>query len=182
MSGIFGFAGFENRVEARKMADQMATLMSHRDWYVNDHYVNPNQGIAIGRIGIGIFNNSTQPIFNSAGTIALVMAGEFYRIDAPGLKSNGRGDEEIALTLYERYGHRFVERLNGAFIIGLWDMEKGQIIIANDRFALYPLYYTCQGKRLIFAPEVKGILCHDWFKRQLYVNIHARFIIQQIAT
>jgi asparagine synthase (glutamine-hydrolysing) len=176
MSGIFGFAGLEKRGEAKQMADQMAELMSHRDWYVKDHHVDPSQGIAIGRLGIGIFNSSTQPIFNAAGTMALVMAGEFYRIDAPDLQSNSRGDEEIALSLYERYGDRFVERLEGAFIIGLWDKEKGQIIIANDRFALYPLYYTCQGKGLIFSPEVKGILCHDRFKTQLDLTALAQYI------
>lgn len=178
MSGVFGVVAPKRQIDADILASQMAVVMSHRDWFVAERYVDSEYNIALGRIGIGIFNKESQPIWNANHTVALAMAGEFY--NQAELRLNGisaiQSDEELALTLYEQKGDTFASLLNGAFIIAIWDKAHQKLIITNDRFGLYPLFYTCYAGRLIFAPEMKGILCDDKFPRKLDVTALAQYM------
>ncbi|UCC65209.1 MAG: hypothetical protein JSV36_09310 [Anaerolineae bacterium] len=145
---------------------------------MTDHLVDHTRNLAIGRIGIGIFNAAPQPVWNTTHTVALVMAGEFYNREA--LSKDGaheaKSDGQMALVLYERLGDDFVSQLNGAFIIAIWDKARDRLLIANDRFGLYPLFYTCRAGRLVFAPEMKGILCDASFPRRLDLTALAQYI------
>ncbi len=129
------------------------------------------------------FNKTPQSVWNPDRTVALVMAGEFYEVDTPGKNDlSGAGvkeqipDEQIALTLYERYGHDFVSRLNGAFIIAIWDKMRHQLLIVNDRFGRYPLYYAHYNGKLIFTPEMKAILCDPDFRKVLDLTALAEYM------
>jgi asparagine synthase (glutamine-hydrolysing) len=176
MSGVFGVANPGRQVDIRVLIGKMTAAMSHRGWFVVDSFVDDVRNLAIGRIGIGIFNQTPQPVWNSSHTVALVMAGEFYNKDALGKNGHAESDEQVALTLYEKLGDDFVSQLNGAFIIAIWDETRNRLLIANDRFGLYPLFYTCRNGRLIFAPEMKGILCDDTFPRKLDLTALAQYI------
>ena len=63
-------------------------------------------------------------------------------IDGWVAKDDGSGAlqlEECA-GLYSKYGIGFVEKLNGAFNILLWDKIKGRTYFVNDRYAQRPMY------------------------------------------
>jgi asparagine synthase (glutamine-hydrolysing) len=180
MSGVFGVIDPGRQIDVRSVADKIAASMCHRDWFVTDSHVDDERNLALGRVGIGIFNATPQPVWNSARTVALVMAGEFYNRDALRKSVIGEcaqeSDEQLALALYERVGDGFAGRLNGAFIVAIWDKERNRVLVANDRFGLYPLFYACRGGRLIFAPEMKGILCDETFPRRLDLTALAQYI------
>ena len=167
MSGIFGVADPRQQGNIHFLANKMSEVMSHRNWFVSESFVDDEHHLTLGRIGIGIFNKITQPIWNSSGTVALVMAGEFYDTDSSQQNISAESDEYVALALYESLGDKFVSRLNGAFIVAIWDKLRRQLLIANDRFGLYPLYYAHFNGKFIFAPEIKGILCDNVFPRRL---------------
>lgn len=177
MSGVFGLVDPQRRLDVSLLADKMAACMRHRDWFVAENFVDPVCNVAIGRLGIGIFNKGPQPVWNAARTAALVMAGEFYNretlVDEKGTPGS---DEQLALALYEKWGNDFANQLNGAFIIAIWDKERQRLVIANDRFGLYPLFYAHYAGRLIFAPEMKGILCDDTFPRKLDLTALAQYM------
>lgn len=158
MSGVFGAIGYSTCPPVTDVARRMARAMSHRPWYVADCHGDDGSGVAIGRIGIGILNRSPQPLWDSTHTIALVIAGEFYR-DAAAGREPAPSDEQVALDLYQAHGPQFAKHLNGQFVIAVWDATARRLVITNDRHGLYPLYYSCRRGRLAFAPEVKGILC-----------------------
>jgi len=152
--------------------ETMANRMSHREWYVTERYVDRERNVGLSRIGIGVFNKTPQPVWNADHTVAVVMAGEFYNARPPGADT----DEQTALSLYEQHGPEFARHLNGAFIIAVWDEARQKLVIANDRFALYPLYYACHAGCLIFAPEVKGVLCDPGVPRQLDLTALAQYM------
>jgi asparagine synthase (glutamine-hydrolysing) len=156
----------------------MAETMRHRPWFAQERYVDEAHQVALGRIGIGIFNKTPQPVWNSTRTIALVMAGEFYnRHELNGNEADkSLSDEQFALNLYEQFGETFASRLNGAFIIAIWDKTRQCLLITNDRFGLYPLFYTCHNDRFIFAPEMKGVLCDPTFPRKLDLTALAQYM------
>jgi asparagine synthase (glutamine-hydrolysing) len=176
VSGIFGVAGSAQISNIQELVKEMSGAMSHREWFVAEHYVDVDQNVAIGRIGIGIFNKGQQPVWNSARTVALVMAGEIYNNELLGNNNHGRSDEEFILSLYEREGESIVRKLKGAFVIAIYEKEFNKILIFNDRFGLYPLFYSCRDGKLIFAPEMKGILCEQDFPRKIDLVALAQYI------
>ncbi|MBL8095741.1 MAG: hypothetical protein JNL73_16320 [Anaerolineales bacterium] len=140
--------------------------MSHVPWAQTDWYADPVHPIAIGHIGIGIFNPGPQPVWDAEHRRAVVMAGEIYAIGERAFEAN-RSPEPALLALYGQYGDHFAAQINGAFICAIWDSQAQRLVLANDRFGLYPLYYTLQDRRLVFASEVKAIIAAPGFRREL---------------
>lgn len=176
MSGIFGIIDPRLQSKTSSISGKMASALSHLPWYVVDRFADDNLGLAFGRTGINIFNRNQQPVWNASHTIALVMAGELYKRNELEQNDPSKSDEEMALALYESLGENFVARLNGVFIIGIYDKRNNRFLIANDRFGMYPLFYSCLTGRLIFAPEMKGILCDDTFPRRIDLTALAQYV------
>jgi asparagine synthase (glutamine-hydrolysing) len=174
MSGLFGIVG-NSRSDTRELLMLMGQKMSHRPWHQVETFYDESQGIGLGRIGIGIFNKASQPTWNSERTVALMMAGELYNDEVLAGEGQAKSAEQIALALYEQRGEDFINRLKGAFIMMIWDQPRRQLLIVNDRFGLYPLYYAYDNGRLIFAPEMKGLLCDTYFHKKLDITALAEY-------
>jgi len=167
MSGVFGVFDTRQKVNIQSLMSQIGVQIRHKDWHVIESYSNQAGGIGLGRKGIGIFNRESQPLWNSKKTVAAVMAGELFDTNQLEWIDSRLPDELIVLDLYERYGEQFITKINGVFILAIWDGLKKRLLIANDRFGLYPLYYAHFNGRLIFGPEMKGILCDPEFEKQI---------------
>jgi asparagine synthase (glutamine-hydrolysing) len=182
MSGVFGLAVSNKQEGASTQADclgnKMAKAMAHRSWFMTDHMIDESQGIVLGRVGIGIFNQLPQPVWNATRTIALVMAGELYNRDEldPQGAHRAEPDEQFALALYEQLEADFARHLNGVFIMAIWDQPRRRLIITNDRFGLYPLFYSYRAGCFIFAPEMKGVLCDETLPRTLDLTALAQYM------
>jgi asparagine synthase (glutamine-hydrolysing) len=181
MSGVFGIANPSRKVDAKIVTQKMMTVMSHRSWYVTECLIDENSNIGIGRIGIGIFNPKPQPVTNETGGIALFVSGEFYNLAELGKNSEGQSDEAFLLELFEAQGKEIFKKLNGSFIIVVWDKTKGRIILVTDRLGTYPIYYYFDASRFLFSPEVKGILCDSSLNKNLDLVSLAQFMrFQQV--
>jgi asparagine synthase (glutamine-hydrolysing) len=175
VSGIYGVAGSKRLSSIQLLVQEMSDAMSHREWFVAENFVDEDHNLAIGRIGIGIFNKGSQPVWDSTRTVALVMAGEIYNRELLGNNFDRKTDDELILSLYEQEGDSFISKLEGAFIVAIYDRRTNRILIANDRFGLYPLFYACRNGRLLFAPEMKGILCDADFPRKIDLTALAQY-------
>jgi asparagine synthase (glutamine-hydrolysing) len=103
-----------------------------------------------------------QPVANESGDVAAVFNGELYnfaelRAGLAGHDVRGRGDTPVIPHLYEEYGVRFVEHLEGMFAIALWDASRRRLVLARDRLGKKPLVWTrLAGGTLAFASELKA--------------------------
>jgi asparagine synthase (glutamine-hydrolysing) len=150
----------------------MASTISHENWQKVDTYIKPP--IYIGRVHLGITNAEPQPIFNEDESICIFMDGEVFGYDEEKKKLELSGhdfrvgnDPEFCLHLFEEYGEKFVEKLDGSFVLVIYDMTNDKIIIANDRHGLRPFYYTKNENKCVFSAEVKGILKDEAFKKEV---------------
>jgi asparagine synthase (glutamine-hydrolysing) len=183
MSGVFGVLDSKQSSRSDRLLAQMATAMSHREWYVVETHSNENAGVDLGRIGIGIFNRERQPICSEDRNLMVFLSGEFYNtaelcrdLKAKGHRFRNDSDLELVLRLYEEKGEQFIHDLEGAFIVMIWNRRRQEVIIANDRFGLYPLYYAHYNGKLLFAPEMKGILCDTDFHKSLDLTALAEYM------
>jgi len=118
-----------------------------------------------------------QPIFNEDRTVAVCFNGEIYNyleltkeLQARGHRFATRSDTEVLVHAYEEYGADFLERLNGMFAFALYDVHRGELLLARDRAGQKPLYYHQENGRLIFASEVKAILEASHVQRRCNVR------------
>ena len=90
-----------------------------------------------------------QPVANETGDVTAVFNGELYNfaelrddLASRGHEVRGRGDTPVIPHLYEEYGTRFVEHLEGMFAIALWDAPRRRLVLARDRLGKKPLVWT----------------------------------------
>ena len=166
MCGIAGFFGRSGPAE-----EDLATLQKmifevrHRGPDGFGFRTGTGVGLAHARLSIIDLATGDQPIRNELGTVWTVFNGEIFNYLElrEALKGHGHrfyteSDTEVIVHLYDRYGDRFVEHLNGQFAIALWDSERGRLLLARDRAGIRPLYHTAAHGRVWFGSEVKSLL------------------------
>ncbi len=98
----------------------------------------------------------------------LVYNGELY--NTPELRTQlaslghsfaGHSDTEVLLHAYAEWGAGCVERFNGIFAFAVWAERAETLFLARDRIGVKPLFYAQPaGEGLLFASEIKALLCH----------------------
>jgi asparagine synthase (glutamine-hydrolysing) len=143
----------------------MIAKLGHRGPDGVGYYRDERIGLAHARLSIIDLQSGSQPIHNEQQTVWVIFNGEIFNyielraelVDA-GHVFYTHSDTEVLVHLYERYGDRFVERLNGQFSFAIWDTVRKRLLLARDRVGITPLFFARQGDRLIFASEAKAIL------------------------
>ena len=175
---MLGIICIINRPE-ESLIENMCSSIKHEPWYKIEKHI--FQQFAVARVHLGIVNPEPQPIFNEDKSLCLFMDGEIfgYEKEKQDLESRHEfkinNDPEFCLHLYEEYGEKFVEKLNGSFTILIIDLNNQKLLIANDRYGLRPLYYAKVSDKIYFAPEVKAILQDREFNKTINDDAVAEF-------
>jgi len=171
-----GHSGDESNESLLK---SMSHAITHENWHKTDMYLKPP--LYIARVHLGIINPEPQPIFNEDESICIFMDGEVFDYEEVKKKLElnhifkTSNDAEYCLHLFEEYGERFAEKLNGSFVLVIFDIRNEKIVIANDRHSQRPFFYTKIGDRYIFSSEVKAILKDKTFKKEIDHEAVANF-------
>jgi asparagine synthase (glutamine-hydrolysing) len=64
---------------------------------------------------------------------------------------------EVLANLYLLQGPDFVQQLQGAFSIAIWDERVRHLLLAVDRFGFKTLYWSREAERLLFASRVGAV-------------------------
>lgn len=59
---------------------------------------------------------------------------------------------------YIKWGFSAFNKLNGAFVIMIWDEKKDELILVRDRFGIKPIYYYNDDILFVFSQNVKKII------------------------
>lgn len=126
----------------------------------------PRLAMAFRRLKIiDLTEAASQPMGSEDGSIWLVFNGEIYNfrqlrreLEASGRRFRTRGDTEVALAAYERWGEDCFARFEGMWAIVLADQRKRRIVASRDRFGIKPLFWAIENDRLFLASEAKQII------------------------
>lgn len=175
MCGICGNFYFNTvkRVETSTIT-RMCEAIIHRGPDDKGTYVNRNIGMGARRLSIIDLEGGHQPIHNEDSRKWVVQNGEIYNFQElrDALKQKGhefytKSDTEVILHAYEEYGEKCVERFDGMFAFAIWDADKEQLFLARDRMGKKPLHYLILNDQFIFSSEIKSILQHPDFKKEI---------------
>lgn len=125
-----------------------------------------------------------QPMFNADKSICIIYNGEVYNfvelrksLESEGYSFRSNCDTEVLLAAYEEYGISFLNMLNGMFAFAIYDSREDKVILARDRIGKKPLYYYIgnQGD-IIFGSELKPLLKHPDFHKEVRTDIISRYL------
>jgi asparagine synthase (glutamine-hydrolysing) len=171
-----GFVGFTNKInDANKIIKQCADKIAHRGPDSDGYFVDENVAMGFRRLSIiDITESGDQPIFNEDKTKVLMFNGEIYNymplrddLINKGHIFKTHTDSEVLLHGYEEYGDSLLLKLRGMFAFVIYDKTSGEIFIARDYFGIKPLYYAKMGDTFLWGSEIKGMLPHPAFKKEL---------------
>jgi asparagine synthase (glutamine-hydrolysing) len=175
MCGICGVVGIESSELAEEIVRRMMGAMWHRGPDEDGILVAPSVAIGMRRLSIIDLPGGRQPVFNEAGSVALVFNGEIYNFRQLRRTLEGRGhafrthsDTEVIVHAYEEWGEECVRELRGMFAFAVWDRResgasgdgarRARVFLARDRLGIKPLYYAVSDGVFLFSSEVRSLL------------------------
>ena len=175
MCGICGKLNFNDEGIDAELLKRMTGALIHRGPDDEGIFISPNIGLGHRRLSIiDLSPAGHQPMSNEDDSVWLVFNGEIYdyrehrkKLLSKGHLLKSQTDCETIIHLYEDGGTDSLALLNGMFAFALWDSKTRELLLVRDRLGIKPLHYYWDGKRLIFASEIKAILYDPEVKREI---------------
>jgi asparagine synthase (glutamine-hydrolysing) len=143
----------------------MTDSIRHRGPDDSGAFTDDGCGLAMRRLAILDIPGGRQPLASSDGRYVIVFNGEIYNfgylrrdLEVDGWSFTTNSDTEVLLAAFARHGTDCLHRLNGMFAMAVWDRRDRVLTLARDRLGVKPLYYAWDGKRFLFASEIKALM------------------------
>jgi len=177
MCGITGIYNYHSREPIQKLVlSSMCEIIRHRGPDDEGIYINDEHYIGLGQRRLSIIDLLTghQPMSNKNETIWVTFNGEIYNylelkreLLEKGYSFITTSDTEVIIYLFQEYGERAFEKLNGIFAFALYDLRSRVLYLVRDHFGVKPLYYFVGKNGLIFGSEIKTILLHPDYEKEI---------------
>ncbi|MGH9364271.1 MAG: asparagine synthase (glutamine-hydrolyzing), partial [Thermoanaerobaculia bacterium] len=161
----------------------MTDLLGHRGPDGRGLFIDHEVGLGHRRLAVLDLAGGHQPMRGPSGRTWIVYNGEVYNyqelrqcLAARGVRFRSHSDTEVLLAMYEQYGLRFVEWLNGMFAFAIWDERNRSLVLARDRLGVKPLYVWNGSDCIIAASEIKSILAYPGVPRELRDRALAEYV------
>ncbi len=122
------------------------------------------------------------PVVATDANLLAVVDGTFYNRDE--LQTDAECDAATLLKLYRRHGFEAaLQRINGDFVVALYDSVDGSIWLGRDRVGHKPLYYAQSNGMFAFASQPRALLSLHGLSRSInrrfaavFAGSHYRYI------
>ncbi len=166
MSGIAGCLTSTGEPVDANLVRQMIQAIARRGPDGEGHWID-------GPVGLGhrLLHTTqeslqeVQPLASDDGSVVIVCDA---RIDnrtelaaallTRGVTLSSNADAELILKAYECWGAASPQHLLGDFAFAIWDQPRHRLFCARDPIGVKPFYYYWDGRRFLFASEIKTLL------------------------
>jgi asparagine synthase (glutamine-hydrolysing) len=164
MCGIAGCVVAPGREPDKAVLEKMGAALSHRG--------PDNRGLAVAE-NVGLVNTRLaivdpsaaghQPMSDPGGRWLLTYNGEIFnhasiRAELPIEHWRGGSDTESLLAALAAWDVEALERCHGFFAFAAFDIARGRLLLARDRFGVKPLYLAHWDGGLWFASEMRALI------------------------
>lgn len=170
MCGICGFTPATQ--DDAPILKSMCDVIAHRGPDGQGQFIQDNVALGHRRLSLIDLEGGSQPIVRDDH--AIVFNGEIYNyrdlrkeLEIKGWTFNTNSDTEVLLVSYLEWGKDALNKLRGMFAFAIWNCKTQELFCARDFFGIKPFYYTFSNGAFIFASEIKGILEHPAYEREL---------------
>lgn len=177
MCGIVGQYRFDNINIEEKTIEKMLNSIVHRGPDYGNLWINEHIGLGHRLLKIQDLScNSFQPYIYK--NLVMTYNGEIYNFESlkeelinNGYEFSSIGDTEVLIKMFDFFGvDKTLEKIEGCFAIGLYDIKKDILYLIRDRFGIKPLHYYRDDNQVLFASEIKAIITDDKIKRKFNIE------------
>ena len=192
MCGISGYFQQGSLVPeyARRVGSEMADALAHRGPDDAGVWLDSRAGIVLAHRRLAVIDLSStgkQPMLSHSGRYVIVFNGEIYnhadlrsQVDhlfPSKIPWKGSSDTEIFLEYIEHFGiKKALDEAIGMFALGLWDRVDRILYLARDRIGEKPLYYGWSNNVFLFGSELKALVRHPQFEKDIDRDALALFL------
>ena len=189
MCGICGYVS--NISFDKRILEDMNNSMVHRGpddaGLIEFSQKNIYYGMAQRRLSIiDLSSLGHQPMTSIDGNIIIIFNGEIYNylelkeaLINKGYKFRSNTDTEVIIVAYQEWGIHCLKKFNGMFVFALYDRNHDELIIARDRIGKKPLYYYHRNNTFIYGSELKVLMQHPFFQKEIRLDIIPRYLYHQ---
>ena len=188
MCGFVGFIDKKTKKDKNKIVKSMADAIIHRGPDSEGYYVDEDIALGFRRLSIIDLKSGNQPIYNEDKTKVIVFNGEIYNYQElkkellkKGHKFTTNTDTEVILHGYEEYHESLFSKLRGMFAFVIYDKETKELIGCRDHFGIKPFYYYQNNDEFMFSSEIKGMLPHPKFIKEVNEKALKMYLIFQYS-
>jgi asparagine synthase (glutamine-hydrolysing) len=190
MCGICGAIGFDSKEEGGLALGRMLAAIIHRG--PDEEAFLDATPVVVGsrRLSIIDLRGGSQPIWNEAGTLAVVFNGEIYNFRELRQELQGHGhsfrtnsDTEVIVHAYEQWGESCASKMRGMFAFAVVEMPQGRdgratrVFLARDPLGIKPLYYSQTAGAFLFSSEVRSLLASGHVAPQLAAQSVSAYLL-----
>ena len=168
-----GFCGYINRKEKTHIK-KMNDMIAHRGPDDESYYTDDLIAMGFRRLSIIDLKGGRQPISNENNTMYITFNGEIYNYKEIKKDLINKGhifktntDTEVILHGYEEYKEKILDKLRGMFAFVIWNKKTETLFGARDHFGQKPFYYANMQGTFMYASEIKSLLKHPDFLKQI---------------
>jgi len=185
MCAISGFLDFNNTTSLQ-ILEQMNRTMAHRgpDGEGYNTYASAYGGIGLGHRRLSIIDlteGGSQPMHFE--NLHITFNGEIYNyeeikkeLEVLGHHFESHSDTEVILHSYKQWGEDAVQKFIGMFAFVIYDDEKQELFACRDRAGVKPFFYYYHEGLFLFASELKAIVKHPSFSKDIDLNAVGAFM------
>ena len=188
MCGIVGFVDQKSKKEKLQIVKEMADKIIHRGPDGEGYYADELVALGHRRLSIIDIQGGSQPMYNKKKNMAIVFNGEIYNYEELkqeliklGYTFQTKSDTEVILLGYEAWKDELFKRLRGMFAFVIYDKKNGEIVGARDHFGMKPFYYYQAENEFMFASEIKSMLVHPEFQKEINTDALKMYLIFQYS-
>ena len=182
-----GFCGYINKKEKdsiKKMNDAIIHRGPDDESYYKDDFI----AMGFRRLSIIDLKGGRQPMTNEDDSMVITFNGEIYNFKEikedllkKGHKFKTNADTEVILHGYEEYKEKILDKLRGMFAFAIWDKNNQKLFCARDHFGQKPFYYGIFNNTFMYASEIKSLLYHPDFKKEVNKEVLKPYLTFQTS-
>lgn len=186
MCGICGEFNFSGAmVDSVSIRDMMQSLV-HRGPDDSGMYNQSKIGMGHQRLSIlDLSAKGRQPIWSQDNSLCIVFNGEVYNyleiradLKSRGYRFHSDTDTEVVVNSIHCYGiEHAIRKFIGMFAFAVWDSRSEKLTLCRDRAGIKPLYYYIDQERLLFGSELKALMAHPGFKKEIDITSLGQYFI-----
>jgi asparagine synthase (glutamine-hydrolysing) len=185
MCGIAGFIDFRRKTSEEVLIN-MTCALSHRGPDGQGIFFQEIRDMQIGlghrRLSIIDLSHAADQPMHYDG-LHLIFNGEIYNYNeiredlvSLGHQFQTHSDTEVILHAWRQWEEKAIQRWHGMFAIALFDEKKNELICIRDRAGVKPFYFYWKEDVFLFGSELKALLAHPAFKKEIDKNAVASFL------
>jgi asparagine synthase (glutamine-hydrolysing) len=89
-------------------------------------------------------------------------------LEARGCTFRGGSDTEVIVNAIRTWGMAdAIRRFIGMFAFAVWSVPEQRLYLVRDRVGIKPLFYWSDTQRVLFGSEVRALMAHPAFRKEL---------------